>query len=206
LPNKYFLNKAIRNIDFKIKVIIIKKIFLTHAHADHSGGGKFLKERLKCKVIAGTLTKKYVEKGNEQELGLDYAKRSGFYGDDYKFKTYNIDILTEDGEEMKIGESKLRAINIPGHSKDSMCYLVKKNGQNILFTGDVLNHGGKIVLLNCFGFDLKDYRENIKKLANLSIDMLFPGHGVFTIKNGQSHIDILVDAFEKLLINSQLII
>jgi hypothetical protein len=68
-----------------------------------------------------------------------------------------------------------------------------------------VNHEGRIVLLNCEGFELKAYRENIKKLANLGIDMLFPGHGIFALKNGQNHIDILVDAFDKLVINNQLI-
>jgi len=35
--------------------------------------------------------------------------------------------------------------------------------------------------------------------------MLFPGHGLFTLENGQSHIDKLVDAFNKILINDFII-
>jgi glyoxylase-like metal-dependent hydrolase (beta-lactamase superfamily II) len=184
----------------------ISKIFLTHAHADHAGGAKALKEQLKCTLLGNSVTKSLVERGLEHELGLDVAKRSGFYGDDYTFKTCEVDSVLNDGEEVKVGKSRLKAIHTPGHSTDSMCYVLERKNERLLFTGDVLNHGGKILLLNCYGFDLKDYRKNIRKLAGLGIDMLFPGHGVFTIQNGQDHIDLLLEAFDKLLINSQLVL
>ncbi len=181
-------------------------VLLTHAHSDHAGGGRFLKKRLNCTVYANGNTAGFVSRGREDELGLDYAKRSGFYGDDYKFHTYEVDKILEDGETLTIADLKIKCILTPGHSTDSMCYLVEKNRKRMLFTGDVVNHGGKFIILNCYGFSLEDYRKNIKKLKNLSADMLFPGHGVFTLENGQSHIDILINAFEKLLINEVLII
>ncbi|MBC8387960.1 MAG: MBL fold metallo-hydrolase [Actinobacteria bacterium] len=189
-----------------LNVSSINRVLLTHAHADHAGGGSSLKAKIGCEIIANKITKSMVEKGDEHELGLDFAKRSGFYGDDYTFKTYKVDRLINDGEIIKVGNSEIMAIHTPGHSTDSMCYLLKRVGTNVLFTGDVVNLNGKFILLNCYGFDLKEYRENIKKLSNLSIDMLLPGHGVFTLVDGQSHIDILVDAFDKLLINNQLIL
>ncbi|MCL4377257.1 MAG: MBL fold metallo-hydrolase, partial [Actinobacteria bacterium] len=137
----------------------------------------------------------------------DFAKRGGFYGDDYTFKTFKVDKIINDGETIKIGNGiEIKAIHTPGHSTDSMCYFLRKDGKNILFTGDVVNHGGKFILLNCYGFNLDDYRDSIKKLSDLEIDMIFPGHGVFSLSNGQSHIDPLIEAFNKLLINSQLIL
>jgi glyoxylase-like metal-dependent hydrolase (beta-lactamase superfamily II) len=181
-------------------------VFLTHAHSDHAGGGMFLKEKLDCTIHANELTAGFVNRGREEELGLDYAKRSGFYGDDYKFHTYKVDKIVKDGETLKIGKLKIRCILTPGHSTDSMCYLIQKNGKKMLFTGDVVNHGGKFIILNCSGFSLEDYRENIRKLKGLSVDMLFPGHGVFTLSNGQSHVDMLVNAFDKLLINEVLVL
>ncbi|MFC2145030.1 MBL fold metallo-hydrolase [Actinomycetota bacterium] len=184
----------------------IGKLFLTHAHSDHAGGGKAFKEKTGCKIIANSITREMVAKADEHELGLDLAKRSGFYGDDYKFRKFNIDEVLEDGDIKKIGSSNIKAIMTPGHSTDSVCYLLEKDGKKILFTGDVVNVGGKFILLNCYGFSLKVYRENIKKLSGLDIDMLFPGHGVYTLKDGQSHIDMLVSAFDKLLINTQLIL
>ncbi len=184
----------------------ISKLFLTHAHSDHAGGGKTFREKTGCKIIANNITKTMVEEADEHKLGLDFAKRSGFYGDDYKFRKFNINEVIDDEEIKKIGSCSIKAILTPGHSTDSTCYLLEKNGKKILFTGDVVNIGGKFILLNCYGFSLKTYRENIKKLSGLDVDMIFPGHGVYALKDGQAHIDMLIDAFNKLLINSQIIL
>jgi glyoxylase-like metal-dependent hydrolase (beta-lactamase superfamily II) len=184
----------------------IGKLFLTHAHSDHAGGAKAFKKKTGCRIIANSITEEMVKEADEHKLGLDFAKRSGFYGDDYKFKKFNIDEVFEDGEIMKIGKSSIKAILTPGHSIDSTCYLLEKDDEKILFTGDVVNIGGKFILLNCYGFSLEAYRENINKLSGLGTDIIFPGHGVYSLKDGQSHIDILIEAFDKLLINTQLIL
>jgi glyoxylase-like metal-dependent hydrolase (beta-lactamase superfamily II) len=181
-------------------------LFLTHAHSDHSGGSKALRKKLDCKIYTNAITAGFVSRGDESELGLDFAKRSGFYGDDYKFKTFTVDNILQDGSAINIGNMEINCILTPGHSPDSMCFLIEKSGKKLLFTGDVLNHGGKIILLNCSGFDLKDYRENIIKLKDMAADMLFPGHGVFTLSGAQSHVENLINAFDKLLINSSLIL
>ena len=75
-----------------------------------------------------------------------------------------------------------------GHTQDSTCILFEDGGRRGLFTGDVVFYSGKIGLLNLEGCSLEEYRRDIHKLANLEIDMLLPGHGVFVLKNGQKHI------------------
>jgi glyoxylase-like metal-dependent hydrolase (beta-lactamase superfamily II) len=66
--------------------------------------------------------------------------------------------------------------------------LLNDGSKRALFTGDVVFYGGKLGLLNLEGFSLDDYRRDIHKLANLDVDMLLPGHGVFTVRRGQNHI------------------
>ena len=61
-------------------------------------------------------------------------------------------------------------------------------------TGDTVFPEGVIGMLNCDGSDLADYRNYIHRLANLNIDMLFPGHRVFVLSEGQSHVDQAIES------------
>jgi glyoxylase-like metal-dependent hydrolase (beta-lactamase superfamily II) len=181
-------------------------LLITHAHADHAGGGYALRQKLGCRVYTNEIAAGIISRGDETELGLDVAKRSGYYGEDYKFRPVTIDTILKVDSTVNICKMRVNCIFTPGHSPDAMCYLIEKDGKKLLFTADVLNHGGKLIILNCTGFDLKEYRENIVKLKGLNADMLFPGHGVFTVNGAQTHVDNLVSAFDKLLINNNLII
>ena len=40
-------------------------------------------------------------------------------------------------------------------------------------------YGGRLGLVNLDGCSLDDYRRDIAKLADLNVDSLMPGHGVF---------------------------
>jgi len=57
----------------------IKKIIITHYHADHSGGCKEIKDRTSARVYIHQHGAELVEKGEEEEMGLAVAKKSGFY-------------------------------------------------------------------------------------------------------------------------------
>ncbi|GAG58207.1 unnamed protein product, partial [marine sediment metagenome] len=64
--------------------------------------------------------------------------------------------------------------------------------------GDVVFYDGEIGLLNYWGSNLADYRSYINRLANLSVDVLLPGHKLFTLRDGQQHIDRAISALKKL--------
>ena len=51
------------------------------------------------------------------------------------------EIALSDGEEFKIGNLKVTCMNTPGHTDDSMCYLVadtSNSDPSVMFTGDTL--------------------------------------------------------------------
>ncbi len=48
------------------------------------------------------------------ELGLDVAKRSGYYGDDYKFTTFSVDKILKSDSNLTIGGMKIIASLPPG--------------------------------------------------------------------------------------------
>lgn len=49
-----------------------------------------------------------------------------------------IDKLLEDGEELVIGDYRLKALATPGHTSDSYSYLLSVDGRQMVFTGDTL--------------------------------------------------------------------
>lgn len=176
----------------------IGKIFITHSHADHAGGGGELRKKLGCEVYAPRGADKLIEEGTDEDLGLSMAIDSGLYSKDYQYPHYEVNLSIDNNETFTFKEGKLTAIKVPGHSKYSTCFLVRKEGKNMLFTGDTVFFDGKISLLNCPGSSLGDYRENINKLSSLSVDLLLPGHGIFTLKEGQKHVNKAIHHLSKI--------
>lgn len=84
-------------------------------------------------------------------------------------------ILTpEEGEEIKIGDSVLKIISTPGHTKDSICLL----GENFIFTGDTLFKGG-FGRTDLAGGSQEGMKKSLEKLSKtIKTGMvIYPGHG-----------------------------
>jgi len=176
----------------------IKKIILTHHHADHSGGCKKIKDMTPARVYIHQDGAELVEEGKEEEMGLVVAKKSGLYSPGYTFNPFKVDCRIEDDQIISVGRLNLKAIHTPGHSKDSTCFYMDDGSCKILFSGDVVLFKGEIGLLNLPGSSLKDYRKNFSKVASLSFDALLPGHGVFVLKEGKQHVEKASLALRKL--------
>jgi glyoxylase-like metal-dependent hydrolase (beta-lactamase superfamily II) len=125
----------------------VELILLTHGHRDHSGGARRLAELTSAAVRA-----------------LDPAHRLGEEG------LTGGDVITAAGCE-------LRVIASPGHSADSLCFLLVADGA--LLTGDtVLGRGTAVIARDG---DLADYLRSLDMLRSLAgsaaVRVLLPGHG-----------------------------
>ena len=78
------------------------------------------------------------------------------------------DVRLADGETIEVGAVTLQAIHTPGHSDDHLCFL----SGDVLFTGDHIM-GGSSVLIT----DAMSYMKSLKRLVDLSLRRLYPGHG-----------------------------
>ena len=191
---KIFDNILLESIDKKK----ISKLILTHAHLDHSGGAAQIKKFINPKIYASEIEAPYIESGDEDAIGLTMAKKSKVYPKSYKMFPEKIDNTLKGGEEIVVGKYTLRIISTPGHSKGSVCILLEGHKKKVLFTGDTVFMNGLICLFNLPDSSLADYRVSIKKLSKLSIDCLIPSHHGFTLSNGQSHINMAINALENL--------
>jgi len=176
----------------------LSTILLTHSHADHAGGAGKFKEIYNPRVYISKEEADFIKSSDDSVLKLDIAKRSGLYSTDYKFYPCEPSDIIKDGDTIIIGDFAFHSITVPGHSEGSVCFKVELPEGLALFTGDVVFAEGVIGLLNCDGSDLSSYRKNIQKLSGLGIELLFPGHFVFVLSNGQKHIDKAVESLKLL--------
>ena len=68
----------------------------------------------------------------------------------------------------------LRALATPGHAEDHLCFLLDR----VCFTGDlILGEGSSIVPPREMGGSLRDYMASLRRLAELDLELIYPGHG-----------------------------
>lgn len=151
---------AIKNSQAKLKYIL-----LTHGHFDHILGVDAFKNEF------GVDT--YISKDDLSQVDLAPQMLQMFAGL-MPVEIKGINKFIQDGAELKIGETVIKAIATPGHTKGGMCYLI--DGK--LFSGDTLFQGsvGRCDLpegnLNSIVTSIKE------KLFTLPEDTeVFPGHG-----------------------------
>lgn len=96
----------------------------THVHADHLTAASYLRERSGAKVAIG------------RGIGRVQERFKAFFDLEPGFRTdgSQFDRLFEDGEEFAIGDLTARTLGTPGHTDDSLTYLIG----DAAFVGDTL--------------------------------------------------------------------
>jgi hydroxyacylglutathione hydrolase len=181
-----------------IQLSQVKHLFLTHGHLDHSGGAAYLRETLKLQVGASRETARAVEQGDERSISLDKAKAAGGYPADFQLRVCPIDQLLCEGQ--RLGTCELEVIATPGHSHDLLSFCLRTEHVRVLFTGDTLFFGGQVLLSNIYDCNVQEYVSSLRKLERYDFDGLFPGHGLWAVKGGRSHLKTATEALDRLLL------
>ncbi|WJP97910.1 MBL fold metallo-hydrolase [Macrococcus bovicus] len=146
--------------------LAIKYVTETHIHADFASGLREAVNRLGAKA--------YV---------------SGLGGEDWQYKDVEAERLVE-GDVIKVGNVKLEVLHTPGHTPESISFLLTDNQSDIpmgLFTGDFIFVGdvGRPDLLetaagvkDSTAIGAKQMYQSLKKMADLpDYIQIWPGHG-----------------------------
>lgn len=90
----------------------IKYILETHFHADFVSGHRDLSNKTGAKIVFGP---------TEMEMGFDAH-------------------IAKDGEILELGNIKIKVLHTPGHTMESVCYLLfdEQGKEHALFSGDTL--------------------------------------------------------------------
>lgn len=113
---------ARRVLDFvREHSLLVDWILETHAHADHLSAGAFLREATGAPLAIGRgITQVQTHFGDEFDLDDRAGRR--------------FDRLFDDGDEFSVGTLPARVIATPGHTPDSVTYLIGDTA----FIGDTL--------------------------------------------------------------------
>ena len=145
----------------------VKYIIITHAHGDHIGALKELKDYSNAVVC--------LHREDEEMLKSKSKNFSTMMGGTGVEMT--ADKFLEDGEVLELGDTKLNIIHTPGHSRGGISIYCDK----VLFSGDTLfqNSVGRTDL---YGGSMTELVKSIReKLFILPDDTaVYPGHGPST--------------------------
>ena len=170
--NYNLIKRTEKEYGFKIKAVL-----LTHAHFDHSGNAKKLKDD-----------------GAQVYIGFKDAEKlacGGTLSEDFgrKFESFTADHTLNDGDVIAVCGIKIEVISTPGHTDGSVTFKVG----NMLFTGDTL-------FLESVGrtdFPTGDRQElirSVKKLFALDGDYdVYPGHEEFTTLSHERKYNAFID-------------
>jgi len=143
----------------------IKMIVNTHCHFDHTGADKKFRDFLKAKIAIHKADKKALETGD--------GTLAEMFGQTPRAIT--VDKTLKDGSKIKTKNFTFEVISTPGHTPGSICLYERDKG--ILISGDTLFADG-VGRTDLPGGDKKAMKKSIKRLSELKIKYLLPGHGM----------------------------
>jgi len=152
----------------------IRKVLLSHAHADHTAGLAELLRQVDAVVHGHALTKETLSGGP----GI------------YRFGFLPVDPVTApvhevigDGDVIRVGEVELTVLALPGHTPDGLGYLVSLPSGLSCLAGDTVDGDQPVKsavtgwMNSVWGSRVSHLRASLSRLLNLGLHSFFPGHG-----------------------------
>jgi glyoxylase-like metal-dependent hydrolase (beta-lactamase superfamily II) len=138
----------------------ISSILLTHAHPDHIGSVKTIKEFTKCRVAVHEAEKHWLE-----DTDIQFRERPVPGFKNLVAGSCKVDTTLKDEDLLDIeNDITIKVIHCPGHSAGSVSFLYQQ--ENVLFSGDAIPVKNDIPIYD-------DYQTSLKTLERLE-NMPYP--------------------------------
>jgi glyoxylase-like metal-dependent hydrolase (beta-lactamase superfamily II) len=169
--------KILKNLRDIINPEDIGTIVLSHRHYDHTGGAESLQKALDSKILVHETATEALRNGD------DVTTAAAAFGK--SFPKLEVTALNE-GDEIDLGDAKLKVLHIPGHSICSIALLHEDS--KTLFSGDTVYTDGGIGRWDLPTGNGMELFASLARLGNMDISNLYPGHGPSSESGGNKHI------------------
>ena len=145
----------------------IEMVVNTHCHFDHIGGNYFFPN---AKIAIHRLDAISIRNKDTLGTSISVFENEG---------NCRVDIELEDGDKI----ADFEVIHTPGHTKGGICLW---DGENLI-SGDTIFAGGGVGRMD-IGGDYNDMKNSVRRLTELDVKNIYPGHGPHVENNGKEHI------------------
>jgi hydroxyacylglutathione hydrolase len=164
------LETFLKNI--KIDPKEIKTVVITHYHFDHTGSLNKIKEITGAQIAAHKDDSPYISGEKPQPNPIFMKLPIAILKIIYSLKPVNVDKILKDGDYV----NDYKVIHTPGHTQGSICLYNSLN--KVIFVGDNLSYAkgklesptGRLIP------DMVSYKESMRKLGDLDIEVILTGH------------------------------
>lgn len=156
-----------------------KILLISHAHADHDGGSALIKKQTGAKYMVMDADVSVVESGGKTDFQYGNSNDPNNF-----YQPTKVDRVLHDGDQVKLGDTKLVAHLTPGHTKGCTTWTMKvvekgKTYSVVIVGGPYVNPGYKLVHNTAYQAIAKDYEYMFQMLKSLPCDIFLGAHGMY---------------------------
>lgn len=160
----------------------LKYIFVTHAHYDHVGSIRMIKEKLPhVQIVAQELEADKLKNGlSPVPAGTMWFSRPVswlgclLFRNCIRFRGFAVDLSFSDSIFLKLGNHKVECFHTPGHTSGAMCI---KIADQAVFVGDSVFHLLPGHFFPPFADDAEMLKRSWQRIRSCGAAQVFPGHG-----------------------------